>query len=135
LLWAQFAMAQNNLGELIDAGAIRLSPEAFKEEVVQRVIVGRTAPGGQIEVMYAQTGVISGRGSYQDPALVRTAEISGAWTLDDNGRVCTSMLVGADRGVLLPPRCQFWFKHNGQYFISDSDSDRGVRVLRRMLKQ
>jgi len=38
-------------------------------------------------------------------------------------------------GVTLPPRCQFWFKHDRQYFVSDSDSDRSVRVLRRAPKQ
>jgi hypothetical protein len=136
LLWASLASAQNNLGELLDAGAKKLSVAEFKEEVVQRVVVGRTAPGGQIEVMYARTGVISGKGSYQDQASLRLADISGEWTLDDNGRVCANMLIGAyGGGVFLPARCQFWFKYNGQYFLSDSDSDRYARVLRRTLKQ
>ena len=139
LLFASLAMAQNNLGELLDAGATRLSPEAFKEEVVQRVIVGRTGAGGDIEVMYAHTGVIQGIGSYQQLAPVHVVGVSGEWTLDDNGRVCTSMRVagggGTASGVMLPARCQFWFKYNGQYFISDSDSDRSTRVLRRSLKQ
>ena len=136
LLWASLAAAQNNLGALLDAGAQRLSGEEFKQEVVQRVIVGPTATGGQIEVMYARTGVISGRGNYQDMAALRFADVSGEWTLDDNGRVCSSLRLGAyGGGVYLPPRCQFWFKYKGDYFISDSDSDRGVRVLRRTLKQ
>src|SRR5881628_1125512 len=139
LLWAPLAVAQNNLGALLDAGATRLSPEAFKEEVVQRVIVGPTGAGGEIEVMYARTGVIQGIGSYQQLAPVHIVGVSGEWMLDDNGRVCTAMRVsgggGTAAGVMLPPRCQFWFKYNAQYFISDSDSDRSARVLRRTLKQ
>jgi hypothetical protein len=137
LLCAPLAMAQNNLGELLDAGATRLSPEAFKEEVVQRVIVGRTTIGGNIEVMYAQSGEIAGLGSYTADSPTRLAAISGEWKLDDNGRVCTAMRISSapGGGTLLSPRCQFWFKHNGQYFISDYDSDRSARVLRRTLKQ
>ena len=137
LLWAPLAAAQNNLGALLDAGATRLSPEAFKEEVVQRVIVGLTGAGGEIEVMYASTGVIQGIGSYQQLAPVHIVGVSGEWMLDDNGRVCTAMQIGGGGGtpVMLPPRCQFWFKYNGQYFMSDSDSDRRTRVLRRTLKQ
>lgn len=37
--------------------------------------------------------------------------------------------------VTLPARCQVWFKYADQYFLSDSDSDRSARVLRRTLKQ
>jgi len=37
--------------------------------------------------------------------------------------------------VFLPPRCQFWFKYDQQYYISDSDSDRNVRVIRRTVKR
>src|SRR5260370_36364546 len=83
LSWAELAMAQNNVGELLDAGAKKLSVEEFKEEVVQRVIVGPTASGGNLEVMYAHTGVIQGLGSYQGFAPMR-ASIDGEWTTDDN---------------------------------------------------
>src|SRR5882672_9331002 len=134
LLWAQLAMGQNNLGELLDAGATRLSPEAFKEGVVQRMIVGVTASGGRIEVMYASNGAVQGTGSYT-AHNISLAPISGEWTIDDNGRICTSMRIGGGiggmQGVILPPRCQFWFKYGEQYFLSDYDSDRSARLLRR----
>ena len=135
LLWAPLAVAQSNLGELLDAGAKKLSIEEFKEQVVQRVIVGPTASGGNLEVMYAHSGVIAGRGAWVPGANTVLAPISGEWTTDDNGRVCTSMRIGSNPGLLLPPRCQFWFKYTEEYFFSDSDSDRHVRVLRRTVKQ
>jgi hypothetical protein len=135
-------MAQNNLGELLDAGATRLSPEAFKQELVQRVIVGPTPAGGSLEVMYQTNGLVQGTGFHSKATIPQPATIFGEWTLDDNGRVCTSMgMTGGGGGgvgqaaMLLPPRCQFWFKYSGQYFISDSDSDRSARVIRRTLKQ
>ena len=128
-LWAPIAVAQSNLGELLDAGAKKLSAEEFKDQVVQRVIVGLSPAGGNIELMYANSGVIAGKGSYIEAASVRLAAIEGEWTIDDNERVCSSMRIGAfgTGGMLLPPRCQFWFKHAEQYFLSDSDSDRRAR--------
>ena len=139
LLWASLAAAQSNLGELLDAGAKRLSPEAFKEEVIQRVIVGPTATGGRLELMYAANGMVQGTGSYVGTAGasgVSLAPINGEWTIGDNGRICTSMRIGSGPGgVILPARCQFWFKYAEQYFFADSDTDRGARVFRRTLKQ
>jgi hypothetical protein len=140
LLWAPLAMAQNNLGELLDAGATRLYPEVFKEEVVQRVIVGPTATGARLEVMYTTNGMVQGTGATA-PSQIALAPVSGEWTIGDNGRICTSMRIGGAggggnlAGVILPPRCQFWFKYAEQYFFSDSDTDRGARVFRRTLKQ
>ena len=142
LLCAPLAVAQNNLGELLDAGAMRLSVDEFKEEVVQRIITGPTQTGGKLEVIYGTNGVVQGNGSYlahQDS----TSQISGQWTIDDTGRICTSMGIGgtgtAGPGtgsiVYLPPRCQIWFKYAGQFFLSDSDSDRSARLIRRMFKQ
>ena len=142
LLCAPLAIAQSNLGELLDAGAKMVSAEQFKQEVVQRVIIGPTASGGTIEVMYTASGSIIGTGTpYTAPAVPYGSTympVSGEWRIDDNGRVCTSMRIsahaGAAGGVALPPRCQVWLKYGGQYFISDSESDRRVRVFLRTVK-
>lgn len=113
-----------------------MSPEDFREEVVQRMIVGPTASGGNLEVMYANSGTVQGIGSYVALALA-AAPISGEWKIGDDGTICTSMRIGGagGGGGLLPPRCQFWFKYADQYFLSDSDSDRMTKVLRRTVKQ
>ena len=141
-LCAPFAVAQNNLGELLDGGAKQLSAEEFKEQVVQRVIVGPTATGGNLEIMYASNGVIQGRGTAQFATGNTQAAITGDWKIDDSGRVCTSTWIGnvggaggPVLGVALPSRCQVWFKYKEQYFLSDSDSDRSAKVLRRTVKQ
>jgi hypothetical protein len=110
LLWVPFAVAQSNLGELLDAGGKKLSPEEFKQEVVQRVIVGHTSSGeGFVEIMYATNGVVQGLGN-QPPFFLSPQPIRGEWTTDDSGRICTSMQFGSAYGyVQLPRRYQFWF--------------------------
>ena len=137
-LCAPAAVAQTNLGELLDAGAKPLSAEDFKREVIQRTIFGPTASGGSLEVMYAANGSIAGTGTpLQAPKVLFTSyqPVSGEWRIDDDGRICTAMRITSSYGqVVLPQRCQVWFKYGDDYFIADSDSDRRVRVYRRTLK-
>ena len=101
LLWAPLAVAQNNLGELLDAGAARLSPEVFTEEVVQRLIVGPTATGGRLELMYTANGMVQGAGSFRDsgPTTLAAAPPStGNGRLGTTARICTSMRIGNSAG-------------------------------------
>ena len=141
MLVARSAAAQTTLGELLDAGAQMLSAEQFRQELVQRVLVGATPAGGALEVVYTTNGAIQGVGSPPQAVvkMVVLAPLSGQWSIDENGRVCTSMQISAlssppTPGVNLGLRCQFWYKRGDQYFISDSDSDRSMRVFRRTLK-
>ena len=131
LLLAPLAAAQNNLGELLDGGAKKVSPEEFREEVVQRMIVGPSPFGVRWELMYAATGVINGKAaeSVSNPNIPVRPTIDGVWTIDDRGRVCESIKIGTS----LPFRCQYWFKLKDDYFIADSD-DRSAKVLRRTVK-
>lgn len=130
-LWVPLAVAQSDLGALLDAGAKKLSAEEFREELVQRVVVGPlNLQGGSLEIMYANNGVLQGTG--QTSSYPRLASIYGDWKFDDSGRICSSIRLEV---VILPYRCQFWFKYAEQYFLSDSDSDRRMRVLRRTIKQ
>jgi hypothetical protein len=125
------AIAQNNLGDLLDAGAKMLSAEEFKDEVVQRSIVGPTAAGGHIEVLYSTKGTIQGMGIPSTVPTHGATPIYGDWKVDENGKICTSMVIGDTN---LPYRCQSWFKSADKYFVSDSDSDRRARVLVRTVK-
>ena len=135
LLFIPFAVAQNTLGELLDAGAKKISPEEFRQDVVQRVLVGANPSGGRMELMYATSGVIQGRIDTPTPFATGVpfySSIDGVWNIDDSGRTCTSMVFGK---TFLPFRCQYWFKYKDDYFIADSDSDRSAKVLRRTVKQ
>jgi len=143
LLCAPLAIAQEKLGELLDAGAKVLSPEDFKQELVQRLLVGPTAAEINLEIVYTVTGLVQGsaygmgiRGAAFGKLPI---PVNGEWKTDDNGRICTSMrfgfAVGPGAGETLPFRCQFWLKYKEVYFLSDSDTDRQARVLRRIVKQ
>ena len=136
LLLVPFAVAQSNLGELLEAGARKLSAEDFRQEVTRYILVGDVPAGGRMELMYASSGVIKGVSNIAtgvpQGTQIGAAQIDGVWNIDDSGRICTSMVVGR---TFLPLRCQFWFKFKEDYFIADSDSDRNARVLRRSVKQ
>jgi hypothetical protein len=141
-LLPSLAAAQSSLGELLDTGGTRLSTQEFRDEVVQRILVGLTPTGGIIEIMYATNGSIQGLGSDMAAGSQPIgSSVNGNWTIDDNDRICTAMTMSrsiyASAGmpnVVLPSRCQYWFKLDGGYFISDSDWDRRAKVIRRSIK-
>jgi len=138
LVCAGVAQAQTTLGGLLDAGAVKLAPDAFKNELVQRTMVGATQTGAVVELIYTSSGAIAGSGTPPQNTLklVQRSQVSGEWKVDDLGRICTSMRIGAEAaGVFLPPRCQWWFKLGESYFLSDSDSDRRSAVQKRTLKR
>src|SRR5689334_17094460 len=110
LAWCPLAASQITLGELLDAGASRLSAEDFREQVVQRIVVGSTPSGGIMEIIYVGSGSIQGAGKLQAHEASSLAPIAGAWTTDAKGRVCTEMRISAGgtggpvSGVVLPSR-------------------------------
>ena len=125
-------LAQANLGELLDAGAKRLSGREFNDEIAGRSIVGPLPTGGDLEVLYTPGGRVVGRGtspSYQAPT--HRPIIDGNWRIDEGERVCVTMTFGSQT---FPTRCQYWFKLAETYYLSDSDSDRRAKILRRAVK-
>jgi hypothetical protein len=138
---AQPASGQTTLGELLDAGAAPLSVEDFKREVVQQILVGRTGGGAELELMYAENGSIVGHGTPPTnvSAVATQRSLTGQWSAGSEGKICTVILFQEQHVMRSPapsaPRCQYWFKLGDAYYISDSDTDRRAKVLRRTLKQ
>jgi len=134
-----------NLGQLLNAGGKLMSPQQFREEVAQRLIVGKLPSGASIEVMYASSGAIAGSllggGSGQASGTGRMGApqnwpVSGGWSIDDSERICASMRINFAQGAsIMPTACQFWFKLGGRYYVSDSDEDRSAKLFVRVLKQ
>jgi hypothetical protein len=85
---------------------------------------------GSLELIYLSAGGIRGSGQRLlmsgSSAAGASFDINGSWTIDERERVCTTMRMGS---VVLAPRCQFWYVHGKQYFLSDSDSDRSARII------
>jgi hypothetical protein len=145
LLCAPFANAQNNLGELLDAGGKKLSAQDFQEQLVQRMLVGPSPTGVNLETIYGTRGSVAATGPASGATGLWT-RMGGQWRIDASGKICTSMTVGANvgsgapgagasGGIVLPERCQSWYKLGERYFLSDSDVDRYARVLPRTVKQ
>jgi len=137
--WTACAFGQSTLGAVVDAGAKPLTPEDFKQQVMQRILVGPTATGGSLEYIYAGNGMIEGRGMVHQQGGPQP-RVEGQWKFDDSGRVCTTMIVYAAPGAStagfnLGMRCQHWYRLGADYFIADSDTDRSAKVLRRSIKQ
>lgn len=141
LLLAPLAVAQTNLGQLLDAGGKKLSAQDFEEQLVQQMLIGPSGTGVPLEIIYTAQGSVVGSGT--SPGGIGMTRFGGQWRFDANGKVCASMIVGgqyaaggpASPSVILPERCQSWFKLGEQYFLSDSDTDRSTRVLVRTLKR
>ena len=56
LMPVSIALAQTNLGELLDAGGRRMSGEEFRRDLVGRSIVGPGAAGNVLDVVYLDSG-------------------------------------------------------------------------------
>ena len=131
LLCCAVARAEDHLGDILDAGARKLSAEDFKQQIVGRTVAGATPSGYEIDVFYHDNGRLigGGRATPRGGAVGGGASFSieGSWTIDPSERSCTRI------SVRLPAQCQFWFKRGNDYFLADSDWDRDVRVTRRTL--
>jgi hypothetical protein len=139
LLAGTAASAQTTLGQLVDAGAEPLSPEAFRQRVVQRAVVGPFAGGMNLEVVYTPRGSVEGTGaptSRVTNAPDWAVGVRGAWRFGDDGTVCTAIVLdGPLIRANFPSRCQLWYRLGDRYYVADSGADRGARVLPRAVKE
>jgi hypothetical protein len=137
LLASSFAAAQARLGDLLDAGAERVSAERFRQEVVQRALQGPLEPGVNVELVYTSAGTLEGAGSGGrfSYASEWSIQVRGTWVPGPNDTVCSTVVLdGPTIRASYPRRCQVWFKLGDRYFVADSDAERQARVLPRTLK-
>jgi len=125
------ALAQANLGELLDMGAKKLSKEELVTLLSGANMSGETRDGAVYDVTYKPNGTYAG--SFLSPQK-RNGTQYGTWTVDDGGKVCID---GSIRLYEVQPQknCLFYFKNADQYYISSADSDRAAFVLKRTIKK
>jgi hypothetical protein len=126
------ALAQTNLGELLDAGGKKLSRQEAEAALTGATLSGETQNGSVFQSDYKADGTYSG--SFTSPQNKRNGTTFGKWTVDDAGKVCID---GTIRLYENQPQkgCLFYFKNGDQYYISTSDSDRGASVAKRAIKK
>jgi hypothetical protein len=129
------AVAQNTLGELLDAGGKKLSKEEVATTFSGAQVTGITSGGGQQELAYKADGSISGN---MVTAQGKSVGIVGTWKVDDRGRLCTESTQSGMRGTLRAGQgesCNFYFVNLEQHYAASSDSDRASPILKRTIKK
>jgi hypothetical protein len=126
------ALAQNNLGELIDMGGKKLSKEESVAALSGANVSGQARDGALFQSDYKADGTYAG--AFVSPQNKRNGSTYGKWIVDDTGKVCVD---GSIRLYEVQPQknCLFYFKNGDQYYISPSDSDRGAFVAKREIKK
>jgi uncharacterized protein (DUF2147 family) len=127
--------AQSNVGDLLDAGAAKLSKADILAMIIGANISGPTQTGGINQTDYKSDGTYTG--TYQgSPGAGRgqSGGYFGKWTLDDGGKLCTEGYAGP--GAKAVSNCVFFFRLGDQLYVAlNSDSDRSTVVLKRAVKR
>ena len=127
-LGSSAALAQETLGELLDAGGKMLSKAEVMATVTGTNFSGPTKGGGQFLADYKAGGLLSGVSRNPQGA---TGPLSGTWAVDDSGKLCASFSVGGRRSA----DCGFVYKGRVDYYVCESDSDKSAPVLKRTIKR
>jgi len=118
------ACAQQNLGEVLDRGATKLSQAEMESLLIGATLSYDTTPGRRVELDPRPDGRIHGR-----IVVGRSmGNIQGDWRFAPSGRFCYHITFLAAHPVE-QRRCQFWFKLGEGYFASRSDAVRTDPVI------
>ena len=129
-VWSAAALAQNTLGELLDAGGKKMSKAEIMNAVSGAQVSGPTTAGGTSSYDFKADGSYSGNGQ---GSRGKAWGLIGTWTVDDSGKVCTEYTLSGAGGK--DTYCYFYFVASNEYYWSESDSDRGSRIVKRTIKK
>ena len=127
-LAAPHAFAQT-LGEILDKGAKKLTPEAFRSEIVGKALTGPGQQAGAVTDVTFGADVVTGIGGRAGaPNPYR-----GPWKVAPSGEVCADITFEVNR--VSRTSCNYWFKLGDIYYISASDTDRATPAYERAPKK
>lgn len=116
------ADAGKTLGDVLDAGAVKLS----RQDVEARVIGAWFEFAGRSGIVFqfrpGQDGGVSGHVQ----GFKNSTPIKGTWKFDESDKLCLDFR-GERYGEF--QRCHFWFGGPGSFWTSPSESDRQAVVL------
>lgn len=124
------AMAQSNLGELLDMGAKQIPKDELVSLLSGLTMSGEsfTNQGGTIRFEYMADGTVSGG--------LRTADgrefpSKGTWKVDDSGKFCREMTRanGTRWGD-----CRYFFKLADVFYAAETN-DRGTKIEKRLFEK
>ncbi|MBG9390096.1 hypothetical protein I5803_18855 [Caenimonas sp. DR4.4] len=120
LLCGGVAHAQSSLGQLLDGGAVKLSP-AEVHALGDVRFVRKTADADAYMAMRADGTVV---GVVHNKQGHGSSEAIGTWQVDAAGRRCANVELPAFRMQMT--QCGFTYRLGGDIYFSASDSDRHV---------
>ena len=126
------ALAQSTLGELFDSGGKKLSKEDVVAALSGATISETTTNRATFHIKYYADGTYSGnRPAYMGAIEYGARGVFGTWTVDESGNVCSTTKQWGSNNV----NCRYFYRIGGQYYISNSDSDRSAKVYPRTLEK
>jgi hypothetical protein len=118
------ALAQSNIGELLDKGGKKVIKADFDALLPLRVKYKWPQGGGDGDLVYAADGTLQGTESHWRSRS--DSPTTGTWTFDDNGRWCIKKsLIAWNTTTDL---CWYLFQAGDRYFMSQADIDRSARI-------
>jgi hypothetical protein len=121
------ALAQTNLGEVLDKGARPLTKDAVQSLVNGAVYSGTFGNGIQFEMTLKTDGSISGSGRSGG----ESGAITGNWLVSDKGQLCTKLWNQGQSSDV----CIYIYKVGDDTYTSQSDSNRGATAFKRGFKK
>src|SRR5882724_511714 len=117
------ALAQNSLGELLDAGAKKLSKEAVQSALSGAHVSGKSTSGAATEYFYKADGYFSG--NLQNSEGWKSGAV-GTWSVDNSGKLCSEWTLTVNSKKL--KGCGFIYAKADEYYYTESDSDRTAPI-------
>jgi len=124
------ALAQNSLGELLDAGAKKLSKEAVQSALSGAHVSGKSTSGAATEYFYKADGYFSG--NLQNSEGWKSGAV-GTWSVDNSGKLCSEWTLTVNSKKL--KGCGFIYAKADEYYYTESDSDRTAPIYKRVIKK
>ena len=122
LAWTGIAQAQTSLGQLLDHGAVRLSPAEV--QALGDVRYRRHAADADAYMTLRADGTVVGM--VHNRQGHGSSEAVGTWQVDGNGRRCADVELPAFR--MRMQQCGYTFRLGANVYFAPSDSDRSVVV-------
>ena len=123
--------AQENLGELLDKGAKKVSKDEWNALLPVNVSQIWLSKNGAIALTYKADASHSGNAHHFPSGT--SSGVYGTWKVDENGKICIDEKF-SNSNWRPDGFCFFLFQLDGQPFISDSDSDRSARISKAILE-
>lgn len=125
------AVAQDNLGGLLDKGAKKVSKDEWNALLPVNVSYIWLSKNGKLALTFKTDASHSGNAQHFPSGT--SSGVYGTWKIEENGKICIDEKFS---NAYWSPDvfCYFLFQLDGQPFISDSESDRNARISKATLE-